>query len=51
MMDFLFSSPLLPQPFSGDNSENPQAFLGRSPKNKSQPKKLMPKEDRMRKVF
>jgi len=44
MMDFLFSSSYsLSSPFSTDNARKPQVFLGRSHKNKSQPKKLMPK--------
>jgi conjugal transfer pilus assembly protein TraU len=43
MMNFLFSSHSLLRSFSGDAPQNPQAFLGRSHKNKSQPKKLMPR--------
>jgi hypothetical protein len=43
MMDFLFSPHSLSRSFSADDSQNVQAFLGRSHKNKSQPKKLMPR--------
>jgi conjugal transfer pilus assembly protein TraU len=43
MMDFLFCSPLLSQPFFIDDSQNAEAFLGRSHRNKSQLKKLMPR--------
>ena len=43
MMDFLFCSHLLSQPFFIDDSQNAEAFLGRSHRNKSQPKKLMPR--------
>ncbi len=43
MMDFLFCPHLLSRSFSADDSQNVEAFLGRSHKNKSQPKKLMPR--------
>ncbi len=43
MMDFLFCPHLLPQSFSTNYFRNAEAFLGQNHKNKSQPKKLMPK--------
>lgn len=43
MMDFLFCPHLLSRSLPEVDSQNSQAFLGRSHKNKSQPKKLMPK--------
>ncbi len=43
MMNFLLSPYSVLQPFFVDDPQSSQIFLGRSHKNKSQPKKLMPK--------